>query len=60
MHICCDRGAQFLSALWRDSAQFLCAQLHHSTAYHPQPQGMVERVNRTLKTALKYAEAAIK
>ena len=37
-HIYCDRGAQFTSALWRDLAQFLGAQLHHSTAYHPQAQ----------------------
>ena len=57
MHIYCDRGAQFTSALWRDLAQFLGAHLHHSTAYHPQAQGMVERVNRTLKTVLRCAEA---
>ena len=46
LHIYCNRGAQFTSALWRDLAQFLGAQLHHSTAYHPQTQGMVERVNK--------------
>ena len=57
MHIYCDQSAQFTSALWRDLAQFFGAQLHHSTAYHPQAQGMVERLNRTLKTALKCAEA---
>ena len=38
-------------------AQFFGEQLRHSTAYHPQAQGMIERVNRTLKTALKCAEA---
>ena len=57
MHIYCDRGAQFTSALWKDLAQFLGAQLQHSTAYRPQAQGMIERANRTLKTALKCAEA---
>ena len=57
MHIYCDRGAQFTSALLRDLAQFRGAQLHHSTAYHSQAQGMVERVNKTLKTALKCSEA---
>ena len=31
--------------------------VHHSTAYHPQAQSMVERVNRTLKMDLKCAEA---
>ena len=56
-HIYCDRGAQFTSALWRKLALFLGAQLHHSTAYHPQAQGLVKRVNRTLKTALKCAES---
>ena len=52
MHIYCDRNDQFTSTLWRD-----LAQLHHSAAYHPQAQSMVERVNRTLKMALKCAEA---
>ena len=56
-HIYCDRGAQFTSALWRNLALFLGAQLLHSTAYHPQAQGLVEQVNRTLKTALKCAES---
>ena len=58
MHMYCDRGAQFTSTLWRDLALFLGAQLHQSTAYHTQAQGMVERVNRTLRTALKCAEAS--
>ena len=35
-HIYCDRGAQSKSALWRKLALFIGAQLHHSTAYHPQ------------------------
>ena len=49
-HIYCDRGSQFTSALWRKLALFFRAQLHPSTAYH-------QRVNRTLKTALKCAES---
>ena len=58
-HIYCDDGAQFTSTLWRKLALFLGAQLslHHSTAYHPQAQGLVEQVNRTLKTAFKCAES---
>ena len=58
MHIYCDREIQFTSALWEDLAQFLGAQLDRSTAYHQQAQGMIERFNRTLKTALKYAETS--
>ena len=52
-HIYCDRGAQFTSRMWKDLASFLGAELHHSTVYHPQSQGIVERVNRTVKTSLK-------
>ena len=33
--------------------EYLGCQLHHSTAYHPQAQGMVERFNRTLKSSLR-------
>ena len=51
--IFCDRGTQFTSTLWKQLCDFLGCRLHHSTAYHPQAQGTVERVNRTLKTALK-------
>ena len=46
-----------MSALWRKFTLFLGVQLHHSTAHHPQAQSLVERVNRTLKTVLKCAEA---
>ena len=52
-HIYCDRGAQFTNRMWKDLASFLGAELHHSTVYHPQSQGFVERVNRTVKTSLK-------
>ena len=33
---------------------YLGCQFHHSTAYHPQAQGMVQRFNRTLKSSLRY------
>jgi len=53
-----DRGAQFTSQLWRD----LCTQLGTlhitTTAYHPEANGMVERVHRRLKDALRARCAA--
>jgi transposase InsO family protein len=47
-----DRGAQFTSQLWSSIAQLLGVQLHHTTAFHPQSNGMVERFHRHLKSAL--------
>ena len=53
VHITSDRGAQFTSQLWSSVAQFLGTQLHHTTAYHPQSNGIVERFHRHLKSALR-------
>ena len=33
--------------------EFLGTKLSHTTAYHPAANGMVERVHRTVETALK-------
>ena len=48
-----DRGVQFTSSTWAD----WCQQhgVHHitTTAYHPQSNGMVERLHRQMKEALK-------
>ena len=48
-----DRGAQFSSQLWNNLAQLLGCKLHHTTAYHPQANGLVERMHRQLKCSLK-------
>ena len=48
-----DRGSQFTSALWTEIAKHLGVKVHRTTAFHPQANGMVERFNRSLKTALK-------
>jgi len=53
VNIYTDRGTQFTSSLWADMCNHLGSKLHHSTAYHPQAQGLVERLNRTLKTCIK-------
>ncbi|KAK3770375.1 hypothetical protein RRG08_036126 [Elysia crispata] len=48
-----ERGSQFTSLLWSEIAARLVVKLHHTSAYHPQANGMIEHFNRTLKTALK-------
>ena len=48
-----DRGAQFTSRLWTAIAKLLGIQLHHTTAYHPQANGLVERFHRHMKSALR-------
>ena len=48
-----DRGANLLSHLMTDVCKLLGIQKLNTTAYHPHCNGMVERFNRTLKTALR-------
>ena len=47
-----DRGAQFTSALWQELQRVLGVASMHTTAYHPQSNGMIERFHRTLKERL--------
>ena len=51
-HLSSDRGPQFISQLWSSIHQLLGIRLHHTTAYHPQANGLVESFHRQLKTAL--------
>ena len=53
-----DRGSQFTSSIWSDTARILGIKLHHTTAYHPQSNGLVERFHRQLKGALKARSAS--
>ena len=48
-----DRGAQFTSALWSECHKLLGIAHHNTTSYHPQANGMVERLHRQLKASLK-------
>ena len=47
-----DRGPAFTSELWRSLGELMGTSVHHTTAYNPEANGMIERVHRTLKAAL--------
>ena len=47
-----DQGSQYESRLFQGMCQLLGIQKTHTTPYHPQSDGMVERFNRTLTTML--------
>ena len=48
-----DQGPQFTSGLWRELHNVLGCSNKHTTAYHPQSNGIVERFHRSIKAALK-------
>ncbi|XP_017466481.1 PREDICTED: uncharacterized protein LOC108359237 [Rhagoletis zephyria] len=48
-----DQGKQFESKLFNELSNLIGAKHLRSTAYHPQANGLVERMHRTLKTAVK-------
>ena len=48
-----DRGTQFTSAIWECMCRTLGVQHVVTTAYHPQSNGMVERLHRQVKQSLR-------
>jgi hypothetical protein len=50
--VVCDQGRQFTSGAFKEFATNAGFQVHHTNAYHPQANGMIERLHRTLKAAL--------
>lgn len=48
-----DRGAQFVSTLWRTLSARLGITLRPSSAFHPQTNGQTERVNAELEQFLR-------
>lgn len=48
-----DRGRQFESRLWQALTRLLGTKHLRTTAYHPCANGLVERLHRQLKGALK-------
>ena len=47
-----DQGPQFTSVLWTELMALLGVKCLRTTSYHPQCNGMVERVHRVLKERL--------
>lgn len=48
-----DRGAVFLSKFWTELFKNQGTKLKYSTAYHPQTDGLTERVNRCFRAVFK-------
>jgi len=48
-----DRGTQFTSSVWDCMCSKLGIAHHKTTAYHPQANGLLERLHRRLKEALR-------
>ena len=48
-----DQGRQFESTLWSQLMQILGTHRSRTTAYHPSSNGLVERLHRQLKAAIK-------
>ena len=46
-HIITDRGTQFMGQLFEKISELLETKHHKTTAYHPQSDGLVERLNQT-------------
>ncbi|MBW0511088.1 hypothetical protein O181_050803 [Austropuccinia psidii MF-1] len=52
-NIISDRDPKFTSALWTNLHQLFGTKLFFSTAYHPQTDGLAERMIQTLEDMLK-------
>jgi hypothetical protein len=48
-----DMGTQFTSKFWMSLQQAMGTKLDLSTAYHPQSDGQIERVNKVLEDLLR-------
>jgi len=48
-----DRGTQFTSAIWAAVSELLHIKHICTTAFHPQANGLVERMHRRLKDSLR-------
>jgi hypothetical protein len=48
-----DRGSQFVACFWEQLHASLGTHLIHNSAYHPQTDGQMERVNQILENMLR-------
>ena len=48
-----DRGTQFTSQFWKTLWGLTGTQLRYNTAYHPQTQGVIERMNAVVGQMLR-------
>ena len=48
-----DRGSQFTTESWRELWRLIGTILAYSTAYHPQTQGVVERMNSIIEQCMR-------
>ncbi len=53
-----DRGPQWNSEFFRDLCDIADMRLHMSTAYHPRTNGLVERANEVIETAIRHYVSA--
>jgi len=53
-----DRGTQFTSSMWTTWCNTHHVESIHTTAFHPQANGMVERLHRQIKEAIRARGAA--
>ncbi|MBW0540768.1 hypothetical protein O181_080483 [Austropuccinia psidii MF-1] len=52
-NIISDRDSKFTSALWTNLHRFFGTRLSFSTAYHPQTDGLAERMIQTLEDMIR-------
>ena len=50
--ITADSGRQFTSELWKQMGSLLGIKMNNTTSYHPQANGLVERLHRQLKGSI--------
>lgn len=48
-----DQGRQFESSLFKEFAKVIGTKVFHTTSYHPQANGQIERWHRFLKNVIK-------